>query len=250
MQAAYDYRPDDVPDLVSRHQSSYICMTVRKAGEIIMSARMNRSALGIVLLIAVLTTQVIAVRVFAQSHPQEVLDLMTAHDALEMKIRALQDRAAAPSSSQGNSASFNPDGVPIRATAGAAADDSSRGAEARIPDRLRHKDRATNSSDDYARIRARLQLLDKKAATERERLSQPGFGTRTYRLEREAGEVRFGDGRRGSRLPAGTNAQDRPVSGAAESIAGNEIASARAALADLERELATVERELNKLEKN
>lgn len=215
-----------------------------------MSTRMNRSAFDVVLLIAVFATQVVAFRVFAQSHPQEVLDLVSAHHAFEAKIRMLQDRAAAPSSGNGSGASFNPDGVPIRAKASTTADDSIPGAETRIPDRLRHKDRATNSSDEYARIRARLQLLAKQAAAERERISQPGFGTRTYRLESEAGEVRFGDGRRGSRLPTGTKAQDRPISGAAESIAGNEIASARAALADLEGELATVERELNKLEKD
>jgi hypothetical protein len=197
---------------------------------------------------AVLTAQAIAVRAFAQSHPQEVLDLVAAHDVLEMKIRVLQDRVAAPSSAKGDSASFNPDGVPIRAKGSATADGSSSGAEARLPERLRHRDRPTSGTDDYARIRARLQLLEKKAAAERERISQPGFGAGSYRLEPEAGEIRFGDGRRGSRLPAGTKSQDRPQVDTGATVGGNEIGDARSALADLERGLAAVERELNDLE--
>lgn len=142
--------------------------------------------------------------VMAEEHPQEVLDLIAAHESLAMKIRPLQDRVIVR---------FKPDGVPVRAKAETATDEGNGSAEGRVSERLRHKDRAASSNDDYDRIRARIESLEKKSKTERERVNRPHFGT---------------DLRRGK----------------------SEIADARKRLAALQRELAALEQELNMPERS
>ncbi len=108
----------------------------------------------------------------AQDHPQEVLDLVAAHQALAMKIRPLSDRVlVARSKPKESSASFKPDGTPLRTKAGTAS-----GAGSGTAERLRHKDRAATSGDDYGRIKVKMAALDKKAKAERERVNRPKFG--------------------------------------------------------------------------
>ena len=72
-----------------------------------------------------------------------------------------------------SSAGFKPDGAPLRAKAATGtASESGR----RAPERLRHKDRAVTSGDDYGRIKVKMAALDKKAKAERERVNRPKFG--------------------------------------------------------------------------
>jgi len=150
-------------------------------------------------LVAIALSTLHPARVLADSHPQEVLDLVAAHNALAMKIRPLQDRVTLR---------FKPEGVPVRAKAETATDEGNGSTESRVSERLRHKDRAVSGDDDYTRIKARLEALEKNAKSERERVNRPGFGT---------------DLRRGK----------------------SEIADARKRLAALQRELAALERELD-----
>jgi hypothetical protein len=160
---------------------------------------MNRTAIVVSGVMAIALSALLPARVIADSHPQEVLDLIAAHESLAMKIRPLQDRVVVR---------FKPEGVPVRAKAEAAADEGNGNAESRASERLRHKDRAVSSDDDYTRIKARLDALEKNAKTERERVNRPAFGT---------------DLRRGK----------------------SEIAEARKRLAALQRELAALERKLD-----
>ncbi len=103
----------------------------------------------------------------ADGHEQELRDLRAGHQALAMKIRPLSDRALVK---------FKPDGVPIRAKVQASAGDSNDGAEARVPETLRHKDRAASSTDEHGRIKVQFSTFEKKAKKERERINRPQFG--------------------------------------------------------------------------
>ncbi len=128
------------------------------------------SVIAVLLLVSLLASGPAA----AQSRPQEVLDLVAAHEALAMKIRPLHDRVlVARSKPKESSAGFKPDGTPLRARAGTGtASESGR----RVSERLRHKDRAATSGDDYGRIKVKMAALDKKAKAERERVNRPKFG--------------------------------------------------------------------------
>lgn len=123
------------------------------------------------LLLAILTTPNPTA---AQGHPQEVLDLIAGHEALAMKIRPLHDRViVARSKSKKSGTAFKPDGTPLRAKAATGtASESGR----RVPEILRHKDRAATSGDDYKRINAQISRLKKRAKAERERVNRPNFG--------------------------------------------------------------------------
>jgi hypothetical protein len=103
----------------------------------------------------------------------------------------------------------------------------------RAPERLRHKDHAQSDPDDYGRIKIRIESLEKKATTERERVMRPDFGAGLSRNDNESGNIRFGDGRTGARPTSSAN--------------GREIADARRKLAELQRELAAIEREIKTL---
>lgn len=90
----------------------------------------------------------------AQGHPQEVLDLVAAHEALAMKIRPLQDRIIIAR-------------VPPK---------ESQSAGTRVSERLRHKGRAATATDEYGRLKVKFSTLNKKARAERERVNRPDFG--------------------------------------------------------------------------
>jgi co-chaperonin GroES (HSP10) len=139
-------------------------------------------------------------RATAESRPQEVRRLISAHEALAMKIRPLKDRVIIARSTNV---------------------ESNTGNASRVPETLRHKNRAAAKSDDYGRIKVKLSALEKSASKERERISRPEFG------------VAKGDGRRGSRSSSGN-------------IDAKAIASARKKLADLQHQLAALERELGR----
>lgn len=186
----------------------------------------------------------------AQQRPQEVLDLIAEHQALAMKIRPLQDRIAVAGKQNEDSASFNPDGVPLRAKGSSATSDAGRGAEGRVAENLRHKDRAVAPGDDYSRIRARLTALEKKAMAERERVNRPDFGAGLRSGQSGSANVRFGDGRRGARLPAAAKPAENAGAAAAANVDATEIAAAHRALASLQREFAELEREANALQRN
>ena len=111
------------------------------------------SVMAVLLLVSLLASGPAA----AQDHPQEVLDLIAAHEALAMKIRPLQDRVIVARSKPKESK-------------------DSRSTERRVPKRLRHKDRAATSGDDYGRIKVKMAALDKKAKAERKRISRANFG--------------------------------------------------------------------------
>ena len=132
-----------------------------------MSSQLTKLAVIIIGLIAVILLVLLPTRAIADSRPQEVLDLIADHEALAMKIRPLNDRVLVR---------FKPDGVPVRAKVKAATDESNNGAEARVPERLRHKDRAASDGDDYGRIKVRLSALEKNTKSERERVMRPQFG--------------------------------------------------------------------------
>lgn len=211
-----------------------------------MGTQLNKLTVMVVGLAAVTLTGLLSSRATAQSHPQEVLDLIAAHDALAMKIRPLRDRVLAMPSKE-SSTGFNPDGVPVRAKTGAATGESKADAETRVSETLRHKDRAVTTSDEYGRIKVQFSTLEKKARAERERVNRPNFGIHSARSESTSGDIRFGDGRHGSQLPSGTKSQDKPEAGTAENIDSKEIADARRALAALQHELAALERDVNAL---
>jgi hypothetical protein len=119
----------------------------------------------------------------AQNRPQEVQDLIAAHEALAMKIRPLQDRVLTATAPQEGSAGFKPDGVPVRAKGDAKSED-------RVPERLRHKDRAASDGDDYGRIKVRLSALEKNAKKERERVMRPSFGAGLDRSKSDTADAR------------------------------------------------------------
>lgn len=200
------------------------------------------AGIAIVTVMALLPT-----RVTAQSQAQEVLDLILDHQALAMKVRPLQDRVLVASPPEQDSESFSPEGVPIRAKSDATTGENNTGAENRVSERLRHKNRAATSSDDYDRIKMRLAALEENARAERERINRPDFGISSARRASESGEVRIGDGRRGTRPAAGQVQQDNSRAGAAGNVDAKELADARKKLAALQRELATLEREVNAL---
>jgi len=178
----------------------------------------------------------------AESHPQEVLDLVAAYDALAMKVRPLQDRVVIAAAPDTDDSSFRPEGVPLRATTATSAATDSASAERRVSENLRHKDRAV-SSDDYGRIKVRLSTLEEKVRAERARISSPGFGLRPTRSDGESGNVRFGDARRGTRPPSSSSAEP------ALPVDPDAIAEARGNLAALQREYAALEREVSELER-
>jgi len=178
-------------------------------------------------------------RVAAQSHPQEVLDLVAAHEALAMKIRPLQDRIVVSAAPQAGTAGFNPEGAPIRAKGSTTTDDAATGAENRSAETLRHRDRA--AAPEPGGLGARLSAFAEKARVESERISQPGFGLRSAAREAGSGAVRFGDGRPGARLPATASSQDS--TDAASKLDSAAIAQARTRLTALEREFAALEKE-------
>jgi len=143
--------------------------------------------------------------VAADARPQEVLDLIAAHEELVMKIRPLQDRVLVTAQKKDDQ-QFKPDGVPVRAKVSTKTDTSD--SDGRVPERLRHKDRAASDSDEHGRINVRFAALDENAKAERERVNRPQFGAGLTRGK-------------------------------------SEIADARKALAALERELAILKREAN-----
>lgn len=112
----------------------------------------------------------------AEDRPQEVLDLIAGHQALAMKIRALQDRVTIAAASEDRDGRFNSEAAPVRAKVKATTEESTSDAENRVPERLRHKDRAASDSDDDDRSKPRLAALDKSARTERERVNRPQYG--------------------------------------------------------------------------
>lgn len=206
-----------------------------------MQIHLNRSAT--LFLAALSLIGLCCSRAPAQSHPQEVLDLIDSYEALAMKVRPLQDRVLVASSETGSSAGFQPEGVPLRAQVATATTGGDSAAESRVTERLRHRDRAASSDEDRRRVIARLSALEQKARSELERIRVPGFGTPR---EGENGGVRFGDARRGAR-PPGAQAPDRPASGTAI-VDEQAIIVARRALSELEREYAALERQVSAMD--
>lgn len=126
----------------------------------------------------------------AQSHPQEVLDLIGSYEALAMKVRPLKGRVVVASSATDANAGFRPEGVPLRAQTATGTTGDNSAAERRAPERLRHKDRTASTDDDYTSLTAELAALERETQSELERIRAPGFGTSR---QREGGGVRFGD---------------------------------------------------------
>lgn len=179
---------------------------------------------------------------WAQSHPQEVLDLIAGHQALAAKIRPLLDRVEMPKASSDDSAGFRPEGAPIRGTVATSNSSASSDPEQRVPERLRQRDRATTSSADdslAARLAARLAALDAQATAERERVMRPEFGAGLNRNNATSGDVRFGDGIRGTRPPAQSETDTAALNSAR--VDARAIGQARSRLAALERELASID---------
>jgi len=197
-------------------------------------------------LMVIALTLLLPVRADADSHPQEVLELIAAHHALAMKIRPLQDRIVLQASAQDTGAGFHPEGAPVRAKSNTATTQGAAGAENRVPGTIRHRDRAV-AGDDYGRFKVRLSTLEQRAGAELERISRPGFGYRSASgaTADESGAVRFGDGRHGTRpaQAAPPAAQAGPV--AAQQVDVEAIAGARKALAELQREFAALEQEVS-----
>jgi outer membrane murein-binding lipoprotein Lpp len=179
------------------------------------------------LLLSMAITALPFMSAMADDHPQEVLDLVAAYDALAMKVRPLQDRVQAAESPRQDKAQFRPEGAPIRATADATSTGSKSDSESRAPERLRHKNRATTDTVD---LNDRLAALEKKILAERERVMQPEFGAglRGRNADDESGAIRFGDGQHGQRPPAKTTG----------------LAEARKTLAQFQAELGELEREV------
>lgn len=214
-----------------------------QAGEAGMDERRDPQAAAFAALIVIALAGLLPLRATAQGHPQEVLDLLAGYDALAMKVRPLQDRVVAAASSGDGSAGFKAEGVPVRAKAAADTASTDTAAEQRVSERLRHKDRAVPTGDDYARVRARLAALEDKLRAERARISSPGFGVPPNRVDDDSGAVRFGDARRGARPPS-SSAEGRPGAVDAEALA-----DAQKTFAALQREIAGLEREVETLER-
>jgi len=113
-------------------------------------------------LAAIVVMGLFPARGVAQNRPSEVRDLIADHNALAMKIRPLQDRVLTATQPQ----------------------------EGRVPERLRHKDRAASDGDKYGRIMVRLSALEKNARRERERVMQPEFGVGLSRKKSETADAR------------------------------------------------------------
>jgi hypothetical protein len=192
------------------------------------------------IILPALLAGIFAIHALAQDHPQEVLDLISAHEALAMKIRILQDRVSVPKSSE---TGFRPDSAPARAKVATAAETDAAGAEKRVPETLRHRDRAAADPDDDGRIKVRLSALAQDATAERERINRPAFGAGTRRVERENGDIRFGDGQRGTRPTESSNRPGRMAANPA-TVDARALAEARQKLARLEQELRSLERQL------
>ena len=131
---------------------------------------------GLVVAVVGLTAVALSTHAIAETRPQELLDLIAGHEALAMKIRPLQNRVVVAVASKDRDERFNPQSVPARAKVKVATDESNTDAEKRVPERLRHKDRAATGGDDYDGVMARLSTLDKSARTERERVNRPKYG--------------------------------------------------------------------------
>jgi len=202
-----------------------------------------RKSAAIAGLAAFALTSLHALNAVADDHPQEVLDLIVAHDALAMKIRPLQDRLAATAPSDG-ATGFRPEGAPVRAKASIGSEKNTAEAEKRMPATLTHRDRAVSADDDYGRIKVRLSTLAANAKAERERVMRPSFGAGVRRAEEDSGSIRFGDGQHGTRPSAGTSAQPQARAGSSPGADAKQIAEARRKLAELQREYAGVEREV------
>lgn len=202
-----------------------------RRGEFIMSYRLETVAV-------ILLTTLWAAEAPTQSHPQEVLDLISGHQALAAKVRPLLDRVEMPKASSDDSTGFRPEGAPIRGTVDAPNSGSRSDPEQRLPERLRHRDRAATSTA-ADRLAARLEALDAQAKAERERVMRPEFGVDLNRSNAGSRDVRFGDGIRGTRPPA-QSATDTDASNSAR-VDARAIAQARSRLAALERELASIE---------
>jgi hypothetical protein len=138
---------------------------------------------------------------------------------------------------------FKPDGAPIRAKVSTTSGDSETQAERRVSERLRHKDRTASDPDAYGRIKVQFAALNRKIDAELERIHEPGFAVRA---EEETG-IRFGDGRRGARLPSGKKEPDS--SGSSANVDARAIADSRNKLAVLQREYAALERQVDSLER-
>lgn len=187
-------------------------------------------------------------RAAADDHPQEVLELIAAHHALEMKIRPLQDRVAALAASKESKPSFQPEGAPLRAKVDAATEENTAEAEKRMPETLTHRDRATSAGDDYGRVKVKLSALEKKARAERERINRPEFGVGLRQSDDESGDIRFGDGQHGARPASGAAAQAGAATISSSTVDARQIAAARHRLAGLQRELAALQQEVSALE--
>ena len=200
-----------------------------------MSTQLSR-----IIVFPALLTGILATHALAQDHPQEVLDLISAHEALAMKIRVLQDRVSVPKS---NETGFRPESAPVRAKVATEAETGTADAEKRIPETLRHRDRSAADPEGHGRINVRLTALAQDATAERERINRPEFGAGTRRVERESGDIRFGDGRRGTRPTENSNRPSRMEANVA-AVDARALAEARQELARLEQELHSLERQV------
>jgi hypothetical protein len=180
-------------------------------------------------------------RATAQSHPQEVLDLIQSYEALAMKVRPLQDRVVDASSTTGSSAGFRPEGVPLRAGLATDTADGDSAPQRRVTERLRHRDRSVSSDTEYSRLSERLSALEQRIRSELERLRAPGFGAPG---ENDSGSVRFGDARSGAR-PSGAPAPATRAVGATTGVDEQAIVVAKRTLNELEREYAALERQVS-----
>lgn len=188
-------------------------------------------------------------RAAADDHPQEVLELIAAHHALEMKIRPLQDRLVALAQSKASTTGFQSEGVPLRAKVNAASEEKTAEAEKRMPETLTHRDRATSAGDDYGRVKVRLSALEQEARAERERINRPDFGVGLRHADDEGGNIRFGDGQDGARTASGGASRAQAATVSASSVDQTQIAVARHKLAELQREVAALDRDISALER-
>jgi hypothetical protein len=182
-----------------------------------MGALSIKQTASVVGLAAIVLIVLLPNRATAESRPQEVLDLISAHEALAMKIRPLQDRVLAAPPATESSAEFKTEGVPLRAKTSTTNGESNTENESRVPETLRHKDRAATSGDDYGRIKVKFSTLEKNASKERERINRPDFGVSLANHDGES------------------------------NVDAKAIADARKTLAALQQELSTLEREVSAL---
>ena len=197
---------------------------------------------------AITLTSLHSDRAAADDHPQEVLELIAAHHALEMKIRPLRDRLVALDQSNASTTGFQSEGVPLRAKVNAASEESAADADKRMPETLTHRDRATSAGDDFGRVKVRLSALEQKASAERERINRPDFGVDLRHGDDENGNIRFGDGQHGARTASGGASQAKAATVSTSNVDPTQIAAARRRLAGLQRELAALDREVRALE--